>query len=69
MITNIGNIDRIARIAVGLLLIAAAFGVYGSAYQSVWGWVGIIPLATGIFGTCPVYSLLGIKTSTAVKAS
>lgn len=55
---NIGGIDRILRIAVGAGLVAAtALDVIGP-----WGWLGIIPLATGLFRTCPAYSLLGIRT-------
>jgi hypothetical protein len=58
MKTNIGTIDRSLRIAVGLLLIGLSLsGVIG-----VWGWIGLVPLATGIFRFCPLYTLLGIKT-------
>ncbi|MBX3633043.1 MAG: DUF2892 domain-containing protein [Simplicispira sp.] len=58
MKTNVGNLDRILRIVAGLLLIAlAATGTIG-----LWGWIGIVPLATGLVGSCPAYSLLGIKT-------
>ena len=58
MTKNIGNIERIVRIVGGLVLIAlAATGTVG-----VWGWLGLVPLATGLFGWCPPYSLLGINT-------
>ena len=58
MKANIGTIDRSLRIVVGLILIGLSFsGVIG-----VWGWIGLVPLATGIFRFCPVYTLLGIKT-------
>ena len=58
MQTNVGGIDRIARIAIGaLLVILAATGQVG-----VWGWLGLLPLATGSLGWCPPYSLLGINT-------
>ncbi len=58
MTQNIGNIERIIRIAGGLILIAlAATGTVG-----VWGWLGLVPLATGLVGWCPPYSLLGINT-------
>lgn len=59
--TNVGTIDRVLRVIAGLALIAMALG-YIPGYQSVWGWIGIIPLVTGIVGTCPVYSLLGMNT-------
>lgn len=62
MTANMGMIDRVLRIVVGLALIAAALGLYGPAYQSVWAWIGVIPLATGLAGWCPVYSVLGIRT-------
>ncbi|MGZ8255423.1 MAG: YgaP family membrane protein [Burkholderiaceae bacterium] len=56
--SNVGGIDRILRIAAGILLIALTLmGVIG-----VWGWIGIVPLATGLLRTCPVYSLLGFNT-------
>jgi len=62
MAINEGGLDRAVRIIAGLLLLGVAFGLYGPAYQSIWGWIGIVPLITGIFGRCPVYSLLGINT-------
>lgn len=58
MTKNIGNIERIVRIAAGLVLMAlAATGNLG-----VWAWLGVVPMATGILGWCPPYSLLGINT-------
>lgn len=55
---NVGTLDRIIRILVGGLFIALAyFGVIGS-----WGYIGIIPLATGLLKWCPLYTLLGIQT-------
>lgn len=58
MKTNEGGMDRIARIAAGLVLIGlAATGTVG-----VWGWLGIVPLVTGAIGWCPAYTLLGINT-------
>lgn len=58
MKTNVGGIDKIARIVVGALLILLALtGVIGA-----WGWIGVLPLATGLLNTCPAYSLLGINT-------
>lgn len=55
---NVGSIDRVLRIVVGLVLVGlAATGTVG-----VWGWIGVVPLATGLFGFCPAYTLLGINT-------
>jgi hypothetical protein len=56
--TNVGSLDRLLRIVVGAALIVATLaGLIG-----VWGWVGVVPLATGLLRTCPVYSLLGLNT-------
>ena len=58
MKTNEGSIDRGLRIVAGLALIAlAATGTVG-----LWGWIGIVPLATGLMGWCPLYTVLGINT-------
>ncbi|MGE4369522.1 MAG: DUF2892 domain-containing protein [Burkholderiaceae bacterium] len=55
---NVGGIDRVIRVVVGLaLVIAAAMGEIG-----VWGWIGVIPLATGLFGFCPAYKLFGLNS-------
>jgi len=58
MKSNIGGIDRILRMVVGLVLIGlAATGAVGA-----WGWVGVVPLATSLFRFCPAYTVLGINT-------
>lgn len=58
MKTNVGGADRILRIVGGLVLIAlAAAGIVGA-----WGWIGVVPLLTGIFKFCPAYTLLGMDT-------
>ncbi len=58
MKTNIGGMDRIARIAIGaLLIVLTLLGTIGA-----WGWIGIVPLATGLLRTCPAYSILGFNT-------
>jgi len=54
---NVGGIDRIARIGAGLGLIGWA--VMGGP---VWAWIGLVPLATGAIGFCPVYPILGMNT-------
>jgi hypothetical protein len=63
--TNEGILDRALRVIVGLVLIAAALGSFGPAYTSVWGWIGLVPLLTGLVGWCPLYSVLGIRTRAA----
>lgn len=54
---NVGGIDKILRIVVGLALIAWA--LMGGP---VWAWVGAVPLATGAIGWCPAYNLFGMNT-------
>jgi len=54
---NVGGIDRILRIVVGLALV-----VWALMGGPVWAWIGIVPLATGLIGWCPAYTLLGINT-------
>jgi len=55
---NMGTIDRAARIVVGLVLLALIF----VGPQTWWGLIGFIPLVTGLVGSCPAYSLLGMST-------
>ena len=55
---NVGVPDRAFRVILGLVLIALVF----VGPQTPWGWLGLIPLATGLFGFCGLYSLLGIRT-------
>ncbi len=55
---NVGGIDRALRIVAGLALIGATLaGLIG-----VWGWIGVVPLVTGVFKFCPAYTLLGLNT-------
>jgi hypothetical protein len=58
MTRNMGNVDRGLRTALGLALIAAT--VFG--YVGAWGWIGVVPLATAFFGTCPAYLPFGFST-------
>lgn len=63
MVKNIGSIDRIARIVVGLLLIAYAIPLGFTKTGWNWvGWIGVVPLITAFIGNCPAYSILGIST-------
>jgi Inner membrane protein YgaP-like, transmembrane domain len=56
--SNVGGIDRVVRIGAGLTLVAlAATGVVG-----LWGWLGLVPLATGLSGWCPAYLPFGLST-------
>ncbi|MFZ1429485.1 MAG: DUF2892 domain-containing protein [Geminicoccaceae bacterium] len=57
MSKNVGTIDRIARVALGLVLLGLA--LFGGHW---WGWIGIVPLATAAFGFYPAYRLVGLNT-------
>ena len=61
---NVGTVDKVIRIVLGLALIALVF----VGPQTPWGWIGIIPLVTGLFGFCPLYSVLGMNTSGTKKS-
>jgi Protein of unknown function (DUF2892) len=58
MKVNVGVVDRMFRVIIGLALI----GLTLTGSIGLWGWLGLIVLVTGIFSYCPAYSLLGIKT-------
>jgi len=62
MAVNMGSIDRILRIVVGVALIAWALGLIPGMAPSVGGWVGLVPLGTDLIGNCPAYSIFGIST-------
>ena len=68
MSVNVGMVDRILRIIVGLALIGVALGLYGPAYSSPWGWIGVVPLLTAFVGYCPAYTILGVRTCKAKSA-
>ena len=55
---NVGGFDKPLRIIVGLVLLALVF----VGPHTPWGWIGIVPLLTGLVGYCPLYSLLGVNT-------
>ncbi|MDX1352131.1 MAG: DUF2892 domain-containing protein [Thiomicrorhabdus sp.] len=55
---NVGTLDRLIRIILGLVLIALAY----TDTIGAWGYIGIVPLATGLLRWCPLYTLLGVQT-------
>ena len=57
MIKNVSSADKVIRIILGVAILA--LGIY---FKSLWGFVGLIPLGTALFGFCPAYKLLGIST-------
>jgi hypothetical protein len=58
MTVNIGTIDRVLRIILGLAVLSLVF--FGP--QTPWGWIGLVPLVTALIGSCPAYSIFGIST-------
>ncbi|MCK0506894.1 YgaP family membrane protein [Aromatoleum anaerobium] len=64
MNANVGGIDRILRIVAGLVLVILAILGIGSP----WTWIGVVPLATGLLGWCPAYTLFGLRTCPLRKA-
>lgn len=60
---NVGKVDRIIRVVLGVLLIGNVF----FALQHPIGWIGVILVLTGIAGICPLYSLLGLNTKSAAE--
>ena len=63
MTKNVGGIDRIVRIVVGIALIAAA----ATGTIGVWGYIGVVALGTGLMGWCPPYAILGFNTCSMKK--
>jgi hypothetical protein len=63
MTENVGRIDRTLRVLIGLALIAFAIGFGFPATGWNWiGWIGVVPLITGLFGYCPAYNVLHVST-------
>lgn len=60
---NVGTLDRLVRLIAGLILIAYAVPIGFPATGWNWvGWIGLIPVATAVMGTCPLYSMIGVST-------
>jgi hypothetical protein len=62
MIANEGTFDRVARVVLGIALLALLF----IGPKTLWGLVGLVPLLTGVFGFCPLYKVFGFATCPAV---
>jgi hypothetical protein len=58
MTGNVGGIDRVLRIVLGLGLLSLVF----VGPQTPWGWIGVVPLLTALIGWCPAYTLFGWST-------
>lgn len=58
---NVGNIDRILRVVLGLALLAGFFLNADGAYRWLY-LIGIVPLATGLMSSCPIYSIFGLSS-------
>lgn len=58
MKTNEGQMDRALRVAVGIVMA----GLTAAGGMGAWGWIGLVPLATGLAGWCPLYRLIGVDS-------
>ena len=63
MTINEGTVDRTFRVVAGLVILSLAF----IGPKSAWGYIGLLPIVTGLVGYCPAYSLFGISTCPAKK--
>ena len=61
MTTNMGTIDRVIRVVIGLGLLWYALMAPATGYNWI-GWIGVVPLVTALVGVCPLYSILGVST-------
>jgi hypothetical protein len=66
MVQNVGSIDKVIRVIVGLGLLSLLFLVEGNARW--WGLIGIVPILTVVMGWCPAYALLGLSTNPTRKS-
>jgi len=62
MKSNMGNADRVLKVIVGIVLVVVGFAVLNGTVGIVVGVIGLIPLATGLIGWCPLYTLFNLKT-------
>ncbi|MGD0187554.1 MAG: DUF2892 domain-containing protein [Roseiarcus sp.] len=70
MKTNVGTLDRIVRVVLGVALIAFALGFIAPGTGYNWlGWIGLVPLATAAVGSCPIWSVLGVSTCPTRKSA
>lgn len=58
MACNVGKTERVIRVLAGLGILSLVF----IGPQTAWGWIGAVPLLTGLIGYCPAYSLIGFNT-------
>jgi hypothetical protein len=72
MTVNEGTLDRAIRVIIGLALIGLALvdttKLWGWSI-GMWGWIGLVPLATGLLGWCPLYTMLGINSCSTKKGA
>jgi hypothetical protein len=67
MTTNVGTIDRVIRMVIGLGLLWYALMAPATGYNWI-GWIGVVPLVTALVGNCPLYSILGVSTCPAKQS-
>jgi hypothetical protein len=56
--SNEGMVDRALRVVAGVVLVGLVF----VGPKTPWGWIGVIPIVTGLVGTCPLYTMFGWRT-------
>jgi len=64
MSRNEGTVDRVLRVIVGLVLVSLVF----VGPKTAWGWIGVVPILTGLVGYCPAYRLIGLNTCSIGKS-
>lgn len=64
---NVGGLDRILRVVVGLVLLSLFF-IYPGAWWRYYTLIGVVPLLTGLMSTCPLYSIMGLSTCPVKRA-
>lgn len=67
MTTNVGTIDRVIRMVIGLGLLWSALMAPATGCNWI-GWIGVVPLVTALVGNCPLYSILGVSTCPAKQS-
>jgi hypothetical protein len=62
MKTNVGGLDKLLRIVLGVVFLSLVFILKDGGSLWLWGFIGIVPLATGLLGNCPLYTILGFTS-------
>lgn len=63
MAINEGPLDRVLRVVLGVVLLVVGFGIVGGTAGTIVGVLALVPLLTGLAGRCPLYAVLGLRTT------